>query len=163
MKTLLFLRHAKSSWKDGSLDDHERPLNKRGRKAAAKMGRLIQDHDLLPNLILCSSAIRARETCELAIEGWNRPAEIQYLDELYLCPADRFVPALRRIPADVERVLLIGHNPGMLEFLESATGAIERFPTAALAWLTAEIDAWSDMDLKQPLHLKNLWRPRDVE
>jgi phosphohistidine phosphatase len=163
MKTLLLMRHAKSSWNEGVLDDHDRPLNKRGRKTAPEMGRLISAHNLLPDLILCSTALRARETCELVTREWNAPAQARFLDDLYLCPADRFIPILHRVSDDVGRVLIIGHNPGMAGFLESATGFDEKFPTAALAWLTVDLAAWSQIEPQQPMELQNFWRPRDLE
>lgn len=163
MKTLLLMRHAKSSWKDDALDDHERPLNKRGRDAAPKLGRLILGHRLLPDVVLCSTAVRARQTCQLVTHEWKRPVEINYLDELYLCPADRFASLLRRLSVDVECVLMIGHNPGMAEFLESTVGFSGKFPTGALAWLTADVPMWSDLAPHPVLELQNHWRPRDLD
>ena len=83
MKTVLFLRHAKSSWSSPDLDDHERPLNGRGRSASATMGRYLEDNDLLPDLILCSTAKRARETLKRASAGWRSVPRVQVEGALY--------------------------------------------------------------------------------
>jgi phosphohistidine phosphatase len=163
MKTLLLMRHAKSSWKDDSLDDHERPLNKRGQKSAPKMGRLIFEQNLLPDLILCSTAARARQTCQLVTKEWNRSVPTRFLDELYLCPSERYSALLRQVPDSCQRLLLIGHNPGLVEFLETAAGAVGKFPTGALALLTIDVANWSAIQPQQPLRLQNLWRPRDLD
>ena len=83
MKTLLLLRHAKSSWKDGDLDDHDRPLNKRGKRDAPRMGQLLRDQDLLPELILTSSARRCRKTAEHVIQSSGYRGETRITGELY--------------------------------------------------------------------------------
>lgn len=163
MKTLLVMRHAKSSWQDESLDDHERPLNQRGRQAAPRMGALLLQHRLLPDQILCSTAARARQTWLLATQGWPRPVEARFLDELYHCPAERILPILRKLPRDAQRVLLIGHNPGLAEFLETTADFRGKFPTGALAQLTTDASAWSLVNSQTRFKLHQLWRPRDLD
>jgi phosphohistidine phosphatase len=162
-KSLLLLRHAKSSWKDDDLPDHDRPLNPRGRRDAPKIGRLMVDEDLLPDAVCCSTAVRARQTYELLVAEWPRRPETQFTKDLYLCPANRLPDILRKVSADASRVLLIGHNPGMADFLAQTVGLAGKFPTAALAWLTLELEAWPDFDAGQPLRLEHVWRPRELE
>jgi phosphohistidine phosphatase len=163
MKTLLLLRHAKSSWDDANLPDHDRSLNKRGREAAPKMGRWIRKRDLVPDVVLCSTARRARQTCELVAETWRQPVPTRLLADLYLCPAEKIVDVLHTLDDDPTRVLIIGHNPGLADFLAATVGYAEKFPTAALAWLDVDIPAWSDLRFDSPMTLKFLCRPKDLD
>ncbi len=94
MKTLLILRHAKSSWKDDNLPDRERPLNKRGQEDAPKMGALLRKHDLLPDLVLSSPAQRARSTAELVIDESGYEGKAEYREELYSFDAEPYLEAL---------------------------------------------------------------------
>ncbi|HSF17176.1 MAG TPA: histidine phosphatase family protein [Vicinamibacteria bacterium] len=160
MKTLMLLRHAKSSWKDETLDDHERPLNKRGKRAAPLMGRLLKKEALVPDLIISSTAVRARRTAEAVAEssGYTRGVE---LDEgLYLAPAGKLLDVAARVPGDtVQRLLLVAHNPGMEDLVAMLSGASERFPTAALAVFELSVDRWPDVALGVETRLVSLFRP----
>ena len=100
MKTLLLMRHAKSSWKEENLSDHERPLKKRGRKDAKKIAKVIDKNDLFPELILSSTATRAMETVDVIVENLEYENEIRYLDELYMGEPEDFVNALRNLDND---------------------------------------------------------------
>jgi phosphohistidine phosphatase len=138
---LFLLRHTKSSWDDPGLADHDRPLAPRGRRAAKRMGRYLHDEGIAPELVLCSSARRARETLELVCP----PGRIQLEPELYGASADELVGRLRLVPDDVRSVMLIGHNPAMqdLALLLAGGGAelarVERkFATGAVATLTLD-------------------------
>ena len=97
MKTLLVLRHAKSSWKEDRLPDRERPLNKRGREDAPKMGKLLRKHDLLPDLVLSSAAQRARLTAELVIEESGYDGEFELKEELYSFDVEPYLKALTKV------------------------------------------------------------------
>src|SRR5687767_11102467 len=97
MKTLLLLRHAKSSWKDSALDDHERPLNKRGKNDAPKMGRLLRNEDLLPDLIIASSAKRCRKTAEHVIQNSGYRGETRFCAELYEADAGKLRDFLAKL------------------------------------------------------------------
>lgn len=145
MKTLLILRHAKSSWKDSSLADHDRPLNKRGRRAAELMGRLIQRKKLRPDLILSSTATRARETAEIAISMIHPPAEVRYDERLYLAGVPELLTVVGKIEAARNLALLIGHNPGLEELVYRLTEEVRTMPTAALAKIALPIDSWSEV------------------
>src|SRR6266480_1330486 len=100
MKTLLLLRHAKSSWKDASLADFERPLNGRGKRASDLIGRFLKKKKLDPDLVLCSTAIRARETLRLVLEAARLVTEVQYDHRLYLASADRLADMVSQIEDD---------------------------------------------------------------
>jgi len=135
-KHLLLLRHAKSSWDDPTLADHDRPLAARGRKAAKLIGaRLRTDHTPV-SLVLCSSAQRARETLDLVAP----PGEIEIDDGLYGASADDLLERVRQIAEDVDAVMLVGHNPAMHDLAvglisDAGEHAVGKFPTGALATL----------------------------
>ena len=141
MHQLLLLRHAKSSWDDPKLSDRDRPLNKRGRRAAAAMRQAMQDLGLSPDLILVSTARRTQETLA-ALEPWDETPLIEPLESLYLASARQLLDVLRGTNETVRSVMLIGHNPGLHELAVSLAGSVESeqthrlgdgFPTTALA------------------------------
>ena len=163
MKTLLLLRHAKSSWKDPALPDRLRPLNRRGQAAALAMGRLLEREALWPELILCSSAERTRLTCERLLKASSQTIPVQFRDELYHSTAEGISRVLQETANSIARVMVIGHNPELAEFLGDVAGYTEKFPTAGLAVLTIDFDDWSELRPRQPMTLDRLWRPRDLE
>src|SRR5262249_8612093 len=133
MKTLLILRHAKSSHDHPEIADHDRPLNKRGRRDAPHVGEMLVEKKLVPDQILCSTAVRARETTDLVVGRFHKTPPIQYRSDLYLAPPKNYVHALNELDDSVETVLTVGHNPGLEAWVESLSGEPSRFPTAALA------------------------------
>ena len=147
-RTLLLLRHAKSSWVDPTLADHDRPLASRGRRDAKRIAKHLAGLEFEPELVLCSSAVRTRETLELV-----RPAlgssKVLFEDGLYGASSDELLARIRVVPDVVGSVMLIGHNPGLeqLALLLASSGDELRlletkFPTAALATLAVET-TWS--------------------
>lgn len=150
MHELYLLRHAKSSWADPSLADHDRPLAPRGRRDAKRIGEHLGALGVEPDLVLCSSAARTRETLEL-IWPAVRTSIIEVEDGLYAAARDELLERLHSVPDDISSVLLIGHNPGLQELaLVLATDSAERerlaakFPTAALATLVFD-RGWGDL------------------
>ena len=146
--TLLLLRHAKSSWVDPTLPDHDRPLASRGRRDAKRIAKHLAGLEFEPELVLCSSAVRTRETLELV-----RPAlgnsKVLFEDGLYGASSDELLARIRVVPDAVGSVMLIGHNPGLEQLallLASSGDELRRletkFPTAALATLAVET-TWS--------------------
>jgi phosphohistidine phosphatase len=170
MLELLLLRHGKSAWDRPGLDDHERDLAPRGAKAAKRMGRVLRDMGWRPDLVLCSTAVRARRTWELAAAAWGKEVETRYLKGLYLAPAERLLEVIRRQPKACRRLLLIGHDPGLHALAVLLAGAgdaaeLERLraklPTAALARIGFDGDDWTAVEPGRG-RLLQLIRPRDL-
>ena len=144
MKRVWLLRHAKSRWDDPGLADHDRPLAPRGLKAAKRIARWASDNDVRPDLVLCSSALRARATLDLVVRALANPAtEIE--EGLYHASGTELLRRLAALPTGVSKVLLVGHNPGLHELacLLAPPGP-EAFPTGALAELRLAIATWSE-------------------
>jgi phosphohistidine phosphatase len=163
MKTLLLLRHGKSSWDDPELEDHDRPLKPRGRKFARRTGRWLRDSGLKIDRVLCSTAVRARETWEVVAEQLARIPPVDFRDDLYHCPLDRFAQVLHEAPAKSRSVMIVGHNPGLEDLLAKLRGVQESFPTGALAQLTCPIKSWSEFETDLPCTLESLIRPREIQ
>jgi len=152
LKTILLLRHAKSSWDEPGLDDFDRPLNARGRAAAARMGEEMRALGVECDLALVSPARRAAGTFELVCREWSGAGEWRFEPRLYLAsPADMLAIAAE-LADSVGRLMLVGHNPGMHELaleLTAGDGAPQRrlaeakFPTGALAEIALPVDRWA--------------------
>ena len=148
MKRLLLLRHAKSSWNDPGLADHERSLAPRGRKAAKLLGRWLDEHGVQPELVVCSSATRAQQTLAVVAAALgDPPSSIE--DALYAASADALLARARALPNDASSVLFVGHNPGLAELClllarpgERLNRVAENLPTGALAVLELDVDVW---------------------
>ena len=163
MKTLLLMRHAKSSWKDQTLKDRDRPLSKRGVKNAVYMGSIFLEYELIPQLVLSSSVKRARQTAELVLEACRYPGTVIYLDTLFLAEAEVILDALRLLPDDMERVLVIGHNPGLVSLLQMLTQQIIPLPTAGVAYISLSIDTWRSLSFESTAELVEVWQPKDTK
>lgn len=161
MKTLLILRHAKSSWKNSDLSDHDRPLSPRGQQDAPAVGQRLRDKDLIPQAVLSSSARRARQTAQAVAQECGCPAELQLSRELYGGGPEAYLEAIRNLSRGVDCALVVGHNPDLEELVEILTGESLRLPTAALAHLELDIQAWQDLDEEEHGRLINLWTPRE--
>jgi len=163
LKTLLVMRHAKSSWKKSGLTDHERPLNKRGNRDAPKMGRLLRELDMAPDLIVSSTAVRARETAELvaAYCGYEEPIDSR--DELYLASADDYLSVMQSVPESAERVLVVSHNPGCEELVTALTKREENMTTSAIAYLRVQVSEWNSVNEETSASLLCVWRPKELE
>jgi len=146
MKTLLFLRHAKSSWKDNTLVDHKRPLNKRGKKDAPIMGDYLKNNKLTPDLIISSTAKRAKDTSKLVAEhcGYNKDIQSSKLLYVTITPRDYLI-TIGGISNKYHRVLLIGHNPILEEVLETVTGEQIRMKTCSLVHISLPIKFWKEV------------------
>ena len=162
MKTLLVLRHAKSSWKEEGIDDHERPLNKRGLKDAPRMGELLKEHDLVPEYILSSSAVRARHTAELVAEYCEYDGEIGGGRELYSFASEDYLDALEQVDDGYTRVMVVGHNPGLEELAQWLTGVYTSLPTASLAVIRLDIIHWEELEEGGQGELLQVFRPKEL-
>ncbi len=159
MKTLLLLRHAKSSWKEAGASDHDRRLNERGKRDAPLVGEHLREAALVPDRIVSSTARRACKTAEKVAAACGYEGEIQLDASLYAAAPDDCRAILRRLPPHVERALLVGHNPCFEEFLAELTGLDEHLATATVARISLDVAAWEDLRADTPGKLVALWRP----
>jgi phosphohistidine phosphatase len=145
MKRLWLLRHLKSSWQEPGLADHERPLAPRGRKAGTLVRQWAAEHDVRPDLVLCSTAVRTRATFDLVAPALGTP-EVEFDGAIYHAWEKDLVERLRGVGPDYEGVMMIGHNPGLHELgaLLAPPGP-PAFPTGALAELRIDVDDWKDL------------------
>lgn len=163
MKTLLLMRHAKSQFKDSDIPDFERPLSKRGEKDSVRMGKVLKDKNLIPDLILSSTAVRTARTAEAVAEKCGYKGEIIYVNEFYLGEPDVYFETLRSLgdEDDTSTVLVLGHNPGLESLLQVLSGKVESLPTGAVASLKLPIRSWKTLNKDIIGNLTDLWRPRD--
>jgi phosphohistidine phosphatase len=160
VRTLLILRHAKSSWDDSTLSDHQRPLNARGERDAPRMGALARDERLFPDLIISSDAVRARLTAEAMAQALGYRRQLLLDARLYHAnPADILDVVRSAVADDVSTVMIVGHNPGLEELVAQLTGEPEHLPTGALARIDLAIDSWSDLDATTRGTLAGSWSP----
>lgn len=172
MLTLSLLRHAKSSWADPELSDHERPLAKRGARAVPALAKFIRQEKLRPGLVLCSDAMRTRATLALLLAELGPPApQVIYDERLYLAAPDAIRAALAGVSEDYAHVLVVGHNPGLHALALELVGEGDRkllaalareFPTGALAVFSFDVASWKDV---QPAvgHLEHFTTPRRLD
>lgn len=160
MKTLFIVRHAKSSWAEVELSDFERPLNDRGRKAAAFMGELMMKHRFEPYVVLSSPAMRAKTTAQVLKKAAKFDAEIRYEHRIYEASPNSLRQVVAEIDDAYESAMLIGHNPGIEGFIRYLTGHLETMPTAALAVIDLNIDRWDAVNDRSG-GLRKVFRPRE--
>lgn len=163
MKTLLVLRHAKSSWKDASQSDHDRPLNNRGLQTAPRMGRLMANRRLIPDLVLSSTARRAQDTATLVTEACGYEDVVETQPELYLATPAEWLAVLRGVSTRSERVLVVGHNPGLEELVMLLGGEHQHMPTATLAHLELPVESWTELEELPRGRVVDVWRPRELD
>jgi len=151
VRALYLLRHAKSSWDDPAVRDHDRPLAPRGRRAAARVAAYLRDVGIRPAIVLCSSARRAVETLEPILQAFDGGLDVRTERALYGADAGELLARVRRVPADTVSVLVVGHNPGLQDLTLALAGdgdpgalaqARAKFPTGALATLDVGGERW---------------------
>ncbi len=154
MRTLYLLRHAKSSWTDERLPDHDRPLDRRGERAATLVGVYFGQRGVRPSLVLCSSARRTRETLDRLLPHLDPAPEVRVDRELYLAGPGELLARIAEAPDEVEELLLLGHNPGIAELAFRLAGSGDRdarqrlahkYPTGACAELRFGARCWRDL------------------
>src|SRR5690242_12673674 len=168
LSELYLLRHAKAVPAEEGGADRDRALEPRGRRAVQAMAAWIGEHHILPDLVLCSPSLRTRQTLDIVMPGFDRPPKIALDEALYLAAADRLLARLRRVPASAERVLLVGHNPGLHEltlFLaESPSGPLLArlggFPTGVMARFEVGIP-WSALG-RRTARLNAVINPKEL-
>jgi phosphohistidine phosphatase len=152
VRRLYLLRHAKSSRDDQALRDRDRPLAPRGRRATRRIARWARKHDVRPQLVVSSTALRAQETLQGVLPGLGEP-EVRTELALYAADAETLLQRVRTLPDEAEEAMLVGHNPGLanLLLLLAAPGgqrarAEAKVPTGALATLEADVASWSELE-----------------
>ncbi len=161
MKTLLLMRHAKSSWKNTEVADHERPLKKKGRKDTVLMAKQLKKKDLIPDLIYSSSAIRATETLEILLDSLKFDGKAKVKDVLYMAEPETIIDKINSVDDDVDKLLIIGHNPGLESLTQVLGDKIDALPTGAIAVIILPINKWSELSTETEGELANLWTPAE--
>jgi phosphohistidine phosphatase len=163
MKSLILLRHAKSSWADPGISDYDRPLNDRGKRDAPRVGEVFVERGISPGLVLSSSAKRARKTARKLLDASGLDVELRLLDEFYLAAPETYIRELQKLPDDIQQVVVVGHNPGLEELVRSLVGRHEHLPTAALVLMELPIDSWTELRINTAGSLAWIWTPSQDE
>jgi len=163
LSRLLLMRHAKSSWSDGELTDHERPLNKRGRRAAKAMGAALTARGYAPDIIWSSDAKRTRETAMLLIRAIPGPQVINYSSEFYHASAETVLRECGKAIEPDQPLMLLGHNPGWAALHQYFTGQFHDYPTGACTVLTRKDNGKSDWLDSAAWRFTDLILPRELE
>jgi phosphohistidine phosphatase len=163
-KILLLLRHAKSSWKKLNISDHDRSLNKRGKSDAPKMGKTLKDLDIIPDLIISSSAKRAMDTAKLIAENCEYKKNIEKNSMLYASAPENYIDAISMVPNEYHKVLVVGHNPIIEELVIKFVNKIETIPTCTLVQFNFNINSWKVLDNIEYKNIKliRILRPEEL-
>lgn len=159
-RTLILMRHAKSDWGDSTLSDHDRPLNQRGQRDAPRMARWLSEVDAVPDLILCSSAERTRQTVELMTPQWGCSPTITHSQALYLATPDSILRTIACDGCDAQTLMVVAHNPGTAHLVDQLAGQWIEMPTAAIAIFSVQIPGWSKLRASSPVELIQWTRPK---
>lgn len=162
MKTLLILRHAKSDWGNSKLSDHDRPLNDRGKYDAPRMGAWLKLKKMVPELIISSTAERALTTAELVALSADFEGELRTERNFYLAGPPTYVEVLNELPDSYERVMVVGHNPGMEELVSLLTDRDRPMTTANVAVVELPIESWRELTIFANGRLLHHWQPSDL-
>lgn len=170
MRRLILFRHAKSDWPEGDVDDHDRVLAARGRRAAPPMGAWLAGRGFRPDLTLCSTAERARETWSLAAKAFSPSPLERFEADIYESTPETLLTLVKSVDRSVQTLMIVGHNPGLEQLAkvlatkgdpEARRLLSEKFPTAAIAVFDFPIDDWSAIELDQG-RLDRLVTPRSL-
>ncbi len=163
-RLLLLMRHAKSDWSSPAETDHERPLNRRGRRDCPAIARYLAARDRVPDVILCSSATRTTETANRLMETWSALGlecpKLCHHEELYLASAAGVVQAVASLGGQAERLMVMAHNPGISSLAATLAGEDWEMPTAAVATMGYPSNGWSTLKLQSDLDPIDFMRPK---
>ncbi len=162
-KTLMLLRHAKSSWKDKQLKDFDRPLKKMGVETAELIGKILSHGEFLPDVVLSSPARRAKDTVEIVNKYSDYKGSTEYHDNFYMGEPGDFIEALRDLPDNVDSVMVVGHNPGLEAFMQILAGSCNALSTGALARIELELTHWRDLNSSTVGKLSKFWDPDEMD
>ena len=161
-RQLFLMRHAKSSWNNANLSDHDRPLNGRGKKAAPEMAEWLESNGYIPELIRSSTATRALETAELVVSYFSNRIELEVLGGLYHAAPETLKVVAGQAPSEITRLMLVAHNPGLNELVNQYAERDTLFPTAAIACLEGDSESWGTFFASGP-KLRFLVAPKEIE
>ena len=162
VKTVILFRHGKSDWYASWDSDHDRPLAERGRRAADQMGRFLAEKGEVPELAFSSTALRARDTLERAIQAGDWDCRVELLDDLYLPSPHDLLHVLAQQPEQISSVMLVGHEPAWSETLSLLVGGGEfKFPTAAMARVDVAVERWEEINFGSG-ELRWLMTPKEL-
>lgn len=160
-RELIVMRHAKSSWKQPTLADHDRPLNNRGKRDAPRVAAYLETLDWLPDSIVSSDAERTRQTLELMCNRWSYRPPITWTRALYLAGWSEVYGVADRWESNIQRVMIVGHNPGWEALCAKLTGHWQQMTTANVALLTGQGASWRQA-LLSSWELVQWVRPREI-
>ena len=160
-KRLIIMRHAKSSWTSGAATDHQRPLNKRGRRAAPLIGARLRDLGWIPDLVIASDSERTRETWQRMRAEFPQSVEERFSRSFYHGGLNAIESACARLADDVTTVLVLGHNPGWEGAVAELGGQCERMTTANAALLKCDADCWAEA-MEADWVLEDMLRPKEL-
>ena len=155
------MRHAKSSWTSGAATDQQRPLNKRGRRAAPKIGARLNDLGWIPDLVIASDSQRTRETWQRMQAEFPRPIEERLSSAFYHGGQTAIVEACGMLTNDISTVLVLGHNPGWEYAVAELSGQWARMTTANAALLEADERDWKQA-MQADWTLVDILRPKEL-
>ena len=144
-RTLYLLRHAKSSWKNASLRDFDRPLKGRGRDAAKEIGKRLADEKPQPELVVCSPAARTRETADIVLKHSKLKVDLTFDERIYEASLRDLLQVVGGLPDAKQVAMMIGHNPGFEELVAYLSGEHRRMPTCGLAKIRLDAESWKDV------------------
>lgn len=161
-RRLIILRHAKSSWDSDAADDHSRPLNKRGRRDAPRMGEHLRRRGWLPTTVISSDSRRTRETVKGLFSDVDLEPEVVFTRSLYHAGLNEIREAIAEHGDDATEILVVGHNPGWEDAVATLSGAHHRFTTCNAALFEVEAESWDEAFESGDWHLDALLKPRDL-
>ncbi|PSL06213.1 SixA phosphatase family protein [Cecembia rubra] len=149
MKKLVLIRHAKSSWDDPFLNDHERPLAERGYRDAPRMAQRLKKKDIYPDAIISSDAVRAKSTALIFAENLHFPKEkVKFNESLYMASSNTILNEIKKTKNNIKILFVFGHNPGFNEFIEKMGEDIDNLPTTGLFGFKFEVADWEEISKK---------------
>ena len=163
MRTLYLLRHAKSSWKDETLRDFDRPLKGRGRKAAEQMGQVLAEEKLKSPLVISSPAVRARETTELVLESAGLKIKPRFEERIYEADVRTLLALVQSLPDSSATAMMVGHNPGFENLMSYLTGDNRHMSTCALAKIEFDVASWREVSEEEMGRLELFVTPKELE
>ncbi|RZS96604.1 SixA phosphatase family protein [Cecembia calidifontis] len=149
MKKLVLIRHAKSSWDDPFLNDHERPLAERGLRDAPRMAQRLKKKEIFPDAIISSDAARAKSTALIFAENLHFPKEkIKFTETLYMASASNILNEIKKSKKDIKTLFVFGHNPGFNDLIDKLGGDIDNLPTTGEFGFKFDVDDWEEISKK---------------